>query len=74
MASKSSYVTYRSVFTGGIATFPHSTVALTELKLVNQTAVFWWVMMLCHLWHGHYIPEESIASIFRVEDGGNRFL
>jgi hypothetical protein len=65
---------YRSVFTGGIATFPHSTVALTKLKLVNQTAVFWWVMMLYHLGHRHYIPEKSVASIFGVEDGGNRFL
>jgi hypothetical protein len=27
---------YRSVFTGGIATYPHSTVALTELKLIND--------------------------------------
>jgi hypothetical protein len=62
---------YRSVFKGGIATFPHSTVALTELKLVNQTAVFWWVMMLCYLGH---ISEESVAFISGVEDGGNRFL
>lgn len=65
---------YRLVFTGGIATFPPSTVALTELKLVNQTAVFWWVIMLGHLGHRHYIPGESVASIFGVEDGGNRSL
>jgi len=57
-----------------VETFPHSTVALTELKLVNQTAVFWWVVMLCHLRHRHYIAEESVASIFGVEDCGNRFL
>jgi hypothetical protein len=62
------------VFTGGIATFPHSIVASTELKLVNQTAVFWWVMMLCYLGHRPYISEESVAFISGVEDGGNRFL